>query len=305
NNAINKPFVVRRGGKIKWTGDPFNADIDIQAEYAGIRAPISGLISEYLDFASRDIQLEAENPTDVDLLMQLSGELMQPNIDFDLSFPRLQGNLRSYAENKVRTLKQDQSALNRQVFGLVTLGQFIPSELTVAQNPGGLINHTLSEVLENQLSIILTDLFSGIIEESKIISDLDIDLAYNRFDDTGSNPIDDPEDAILATEEYQFVGKARLFNDRWIVAYGPSIQRGTSANNTNSVYGHDAVIEYLISKDGRIKFRIANIHEPSIAGGSENRTSAGISYEREANTLKELISGKDKSSKKNIQNQSQ
>ena len=36
-NLINKPFSVKRGGSIVWDGDPFEAQIDLEASYADLK----------------------------------------------------------------------------------------------------------------------------------------------------------------------------------------------------------------------------------------------------------------------------
>lgn len=46
---INKPFAIDRGGLITWSGDPLNADLNIQARYTGLRIPPRNLIAEFLE----------------------------------------------------------------------------------------------------------------------------------------------------------------------------------------------------------------------------------------------------------------
>ncbi|NJL77598.1 MAG: hypothetical protein HC892_23755 [Saprospiraceae bacterium] len=92
--------------------------------------------------------------------MKLQGELFNPSITFDLDFPRLQGDIKTYVDNKMLNVKQDQNELNKQVFGLIVLGQFIPSEFTLSGQSGSDIAiSTVSELVANQLSILVTDFF--------------------------------------------------------------------------------------------------------------------------------------------------
>lgn len=284
---VNKPFTVQRGGTITWEGDPFNAIIDLKANYEGLSTPIAGLIQEYLGFSSNRTQINAQTPTEVDLLMHLRGELLKPTIDFDIQFPRLQGNLKTYAETKLRTLREDQNALNRQVFGLIVLGQFIPEEISIDQG-GTLINNTVSELLANQLSIILTDFLSEVIGNNKVISNLDVDLAYNRYD--GQATINQNK-RFLSGEQYQAAVRANVVNDRWVVTVGPKfLTSGTGGNaDSQAAYGHDIVLEYIMNEDRTFKLRISNVLEPDIGGGSnQQKTAAGISYEREFDTFEDF-----------------
>ncbi len=179
NLFVNKPFDLEQGGTIVWSGDPYNADIKINAIYKGLTTNVSNFIQEYIASAPSDIRALARTPTNVILKMELQGSLLSPAINFDIDFPNLPTELKSYTDSKLRTVKQDQNELNRQVFGLLVMGQFLPSDYTFA--PGDIGINTLSEMIANQLSIYLTELVSEWISEDGIISGIDFDISYNKY----------------------------------------------------------------------------------------------------------------------------
>ncbi|MDV7401062.1 translocation/assembly module TamB domain-containing protein, partial [Arthrospira platensis SPKY1] len=99
-NLVNKPFVVRRGGTIRWSGDPFGAKINIDAEYKDLKATLTNFLAEYLITESDpQVKQAARTQTEVDLVMNLSGDLLKPNVAFDIQFPKVINALREYTDS--------------------------------------------------------------------------------------------------------------------------------------------------------------------------------------------------------------
>src|SRR5690606_33352461 len=111
-NFVNKPFTVRRGGIIRWTGDPLDAQIDLQADYSGLRTSLTNFLSEY--GLTGQLASEAQRSTEVELTMRLTGSLLRPNLDFSLNFPEVPESLRSYVDSKVRNLSNNKEQMNTQ-----------------------------------------------------------------------------------------------------------------------------------------------------------------------------------------------
>ncbi len=286
-NLVNKPFVVEQGGKIQWRGDPLNATIDIAAKYKDLNTAIANLIPEYLSFVSPDTRNRASQQTSVDLTMYLKGELFEPLISFDLNFPRLQGDLRTYADNKLRTLRQDQNELNKQVFGLIVLGQFIPSDFSLSGQSGGDITiNTVSELLANQLSILVTDFFLQVFDDSNLISNVDFDIAYSRY----KNEVDFTQDNFfIYGEAIGIRQKASLFDERFTLIIGGNRTSAATATSNRTALGGDIVVEAFLNKERTLKLRAYSIFEPSIIGGNDTKVGTGLSYRKEFNSFKELF----------------
>ncbi|MBK8491912.1 MAG: translocation/assembly module TamB domain-containing protein [Saprospirales bacterium] len=292
-NLVNKPFVVRRGGTIRWSGDPFKAEINIAAEYKDLKASLTNFLAEYLVNETGSIKDAARLPADVDLVMNLSGELLLPTVDFDIQFPRVPNELKNYTDSKLRILRQDQNEMNRQVFGLVILGQFLPAQNALQGQELAIGINTLTEMLSQQFSNYLTGLVSEWRSEEGLISGIDFDIAYNYIQGTDVN---DP-DQLYRSNEVQVRLKNYLFDDRLAVNVGGNfdLTGGSSfpgaATSSGILFAGDLAVEYLLTKDQTLKIRFYQSTEPAIEGGRQNKTGLGLSYRKEFDTFDEFIKG--------------
>lgn len=292
NLGLNKPFTVEPGGTVTWAGDPYEATINVNAVYEGAKASVGNFVGEYLAAASENAQNLAQTPTAVDLKMNLTGSLLKPDIGFEIEFPQLDSELRGYAENKMRTIRQDPNELNRQVFGLLVLGQFMPSGYTLQAGDVGL--NTLSEMLSNQLSIYVTEFVSELLVGTNFIEGIDFDVSYNRFSTTSLTDAN-----IITGDELNFRTKVRLSN-RLSLSGGVEVGVGGGTSlttNTGQTTG-DIQIEYAITQDRRLKIKGYILSEPDIGGGIRQKAGAGISFRKEFDSISELVSFRNKKKKK-------
>ena len=147
---------------------------------------------------------------------------MQPEIQFDLDFPTLTGELKNYTESKLRTIRQDQNELNRQVFGLLVVGGFLPNDSGGLQGTEGIIaTNTVSELLSNQLSMYLTALLSEVLTDVDFISGVDFKVNWSVYE---ADQVLSPNGGRLTVTGNQFELRQRfdLFNDRFSVDLGGS-----------------------------------------------------------------------------------
>jgi hypothetical protein len=299
-NVVNKDFRVKQGGIIRWNGDPFEAQISLAAEYQDLKTPVANFIQEYLLNASSAVKQDASNSTDVNLILKLQGDLLHPVIDFDIIFPDLKGELETYAENKLRLLRQDQNELNRQVFGLIVVGQFLPSDLSFRGTD--IIYNTVSEFISNQLSLLLTELFSEVIGEGKVLSGIDFDIAYNQYRSIDLN------DQISSGEAFELSVTQNFFDDRLSIQVGGNVNidnalQATPGSNGTFV-GNDLVIEYVLNpKLNTLKLRIYQRLQPDIGGGQRLQIGGGLSYRKEFNTFGEFWQSFKKDGKRMKDNQ--
>ena len=298
-NLVNKPFEVKRGGTITWSGDPFGAVIDIEANYARLRKPIYNFVIEYLQ--DDNTKGEARSPTDIDLTMQLTGMLLQPDIAFDIDFPNLSGELKNYAESKLRTIRQDQNELNRQVFGLLVVGGFLPDDAGAVQGTQNMIaTNTLSELLSNQLSMYLTELLSEVFTDVDFVSGVDFVVNWSVYE---ADQVLTPSGGRLTVTGNQLELRQRfdLFNDRFSVNLG-----GSYVDQGSSYFTGDVVLEYYLTKNRRFKVNFYQRSDETLEG-RRNKTGLGFSVQREFDSLNDFInslkgSGKKKKQKKEKEN---
>ncbi|HXR80941.1 MAG TPA: translocation/assembly module TamB domain-containing protein, partial [Saprospiraceae bacterium] len=280
---IKKPFELLPGGTIQWTGNPYDANIDIQAQYKGLSASVYTLIQEYLLNETADVINEARSRTEIDLTMTLTGSLLHPDISFDIAFPLLTGKLKAYTDSKINTLKANENAMLEQVMGLLVTRTFLPSTLGTAQI-NSTIDATFTDLISATLSSYLGGLLGDIIPQGKVLSGIDFQLAVD-YSITGQNPEDTKESGVEIDLPLQF------FNDRLEVNVGGNYVKGAAFVEASEYYAGDVSFGYYITPDRRLKIRAYNQNTLTVEG-RKNKVGLGVAYKREYNNVGEIFGKK-------------
>jgi hypothetical protein len=287
-NVINKDFSVKKGGTIAWNGDPFEAKIKLEAEYKNLTVTPLNFIKEYITPGS-NLEAEAYKRTDVELTLLLEGELLKPDINFDIKFPSLTSQLQTFTDGKLRLLKGDQNELNRQVFGLIVIGQFFPSDFSSGNVLGNTAGNTLSEFLSNQFSLLINNLFSEASEENKIFSNTQFDFVYK----TQNQDVADQSSRVATNQDIQLSITKRFLDDRLSIQVGGNVGIGNDVygvpEETGAFVGDDIVIEYILNKNRTLKLKIYQKLEPDISGGRRFQVGTGLSYRREFDSFSDFF----------------
>ena len=297
-NFINKPFKVEKGGTIRWNGDPYNADVNIKAKYVQKSRLYNLLLSYQEELQNSEVREAANKPVDVEVLMNMTGSLMRPDIKFGLNIVgSTEGRVASLAGLAIKAIQQDDSKLNRQVFGLIALNQFLPEVNAAANlNIGTSSFNTLTEMISQQFSRYLGDLLSEVVEDQNVISSIDVQIGYKMEDDqlsrTGTGSQFD-----LSIDNY-------FLKDKLKVHIGGNLDVNNSQNGANQNYfGGDVVVEYSLSGDGNLKLKLYNRYENSLFG-QRNRAGGGISYQLDFDAIggrkKKKNKDKEKKSRKDL-----
>ena len=283
--VVNKEFSVRPGGIVTWTGDPFEALLDIEADYENLRTPILNFIQEYLlSSANQDLATNASRATEVDLTLKLKGILTQPDINFDLSFPNLDPVLQTYANNKRQQLLLDQNELNRQVFGLIVAGQFLPADLSFGVSDAAI--NTLSEWFSNYFSLLVNDLVKDAFGEEAFISQFDYDFAYNSYRNSSlTQSTSGRSSALEFTVSRDFSNRLRISNDLNVFNNN---QLG-GLNSSGTFVGNNLTIEYILNEDRTLRLRFYERLEPDIVSNRRLEVGTGLSWRREFDSLKDFF----------------
>lgn len=279
-NIINKKFDIDNGGTIKWTGDPYNANINIAATYkqrstlAPFFPPSFSNLANQSGNASGQSgnQTTAYNGLDrnkrypVDCKLYMRDKLLTPDITFGIELPSVPGSIRS----EVMSYINNEQELNRQVFSLLLLKSFVtPLQL---QNPGMTANGTAmgsnaSELLSNQLSNWL----------SQLSKDVNIGVNYRPGDK-------------LSNEELNVALSTQLFNDKLSIDGNFGVNNNL-ATRTSTLIG-DLNIDYKLTEDGKFRVKAFNRSNDNFQiatqGGGLYTQGAGIFYREEFNTWGDL-----------------
>lgn len=277
-NLVNKSFEVERGGTIQWSGDPFDAQIQMRTIYTIPSTSVYNLIAEYLVTGSPGLDQEARSPTEVQLFMNLTGKLLQPDIAFDLGFPRLFGEVRSLVESKMQNLRRDPNDLNWQVFGLIVANNFLPPGLASQGTEYIATINTVSEMISSQFSRYITALMSELVSDVGIISDVGFDFNYNLYQSQAITQIDQ----AFTDSKIQVTQRINFYDDRLSLAIEGSVinTRGIEANS-GVLIGGDFMVEYALTEDRRLKMRVYQRSEPTILGNNRYKVGAGLTFRKE------------------------
>ncbi len=264
---IKKDFSIRPGSKITFNGDPLRAKLDITASYQ-TRVDISSLVADQSidDAASTGIQR-----ADVQVQMKISGDLLEPVLTFDIVLvDDPQGTLADAAENRLRQLRNSETELNTQVFGLLFFNNFI-----VAQNN----RQSISEAGESALLSSVSKLVSNQLNKlaGRWIKGVDLSLGVLAY-----RPGIDPVGADLATEVQVGLSKG-FFNDRLNVKVGGNIDLGTNTGEQDvwTSFTGDFVLEYRLSPAGNYLLRVYRRSNYDVLNeGNVSRSGAGVSIRK-------------------------
>ncbi|TAH06958.1 MAG: hypothetical protein EAZ12_08950, partial [Sphingobacteriia bacterium] len=162
-SILKKPFELlpNAGNFIEWNGDPFKAELHIDAQYTAERVSLTELIGNNT-FSGTVKGYRG----DVYVIASLRNELSKPDISFRLDFP--QGSPIS-SDNEfaqfLAKIQRDENEILKQVSFLIVFGSFAPPGQTTGTSAG--INpYSISSIGINSLSQLLTK------EVNKAVSDL-------------------------------------------------------------------------------------------------------------------------------------
>jgi len=286
-NFFNKNFTIENGGTITWNGDPYEAKIDFSAIYT-TRASLYELVPNTSYLTSDEIR-GLQQRTRVDLYLILTGSLFAPEVSFDIKLPET-SSLNTAATVELARLKQDENELNKQVFGLLVLGHFLPPE-------SGLGGSSLGTEAANSLSSFLSSQISAL--GSSVREDIDFTVNYQSYE-ANINPSSSTD--VEKRNELQVALTKRFFNDRLAVDVGGNLDfsaNGTSSTNSTSNIAGDFAIEYKITPDGRVSGKVySKSNYDYIDATNKQNNGVSLKYTREFDTLKDLFKDPDKQARK-------
>ena len=257
-NIINKRFTVDRGGTLTWSGDPYNAILDIQAVYKLKASLYDLLVNSY-----ENIYQNQRIPVECKIL--LTENLTNPAIDFKIEFPSVETRVVDELQQYFSTNEE----LNKQILSLLVLGKFYTPEYMrgtfEAQNPN-LLGTTASELLSNQLSNWF----------SQINSNFDVGINYRP----GNQITNDEVELALSTQ---------MFNDR--VTINGNIGNNANPNSTkNSNIIGDFEVNVKLTRNSKIQLKAYNRSNNNLIYETAPYTQGiGLSFKEEYNTLNELF----------------
>lgn len=253
---INKKFKVEQGSSLRWSGDPINADIEIDTYYR-TKASLNDL----------DNTFESTTSKTVDCKLALTGKLMKPNVGYDISLPYSEQEVKDRVASRISTEEEK----GKQFLSLLILNRFLYAGSGASQEGnlegGNIAGVNASELLSNQLSNWL----------SQISNDFDIGVSYRPGTE-------------LSPQEVEVALSTQLLNDRLSINGSVDMKTNAEVKQANTIVG-DVDIDYKITKNGKIRARVFNRanEEELITNYSKYTQGVGMFYTEEFDTFNEVI----------------
>lgn len=294
-SLLKKPFELLpdAGNYIEWNGDPFKAELHIDAQYTAERVSMSDLVGK--NSFSGTVKAYRGN---VYVIASLRKELSKPDIKFKLDFP--QGspikNDNEFAQFITR-IEKDENEILKQVSFLIVFNSFAPpgeSNGTAGTNPysfGSIGINSLSQVLTKEVNKAVSNLLYKITRDKSLSFDMGATL-YSSSSIFGTDGNSVQANNRLDRSRVNFkVGKS-FFNNNVVVTFGGDLDfnLGTSSSvqSGNLQWLPDVNVEIILSQDRKLRAIIFSKNSLDISGvnfGRRNRQGISISYRQDFEKL--------------------
>ena len=247
-NFLRRKFNIQKGSRIIWLGTPTEATLDVTATYIAETAPID-LVEGQLIQPSQVTRNYYMQKLPFEVYLYLEGELMKPEIHFDIVLPEdrnynVSNDVVSTVSTRLTQLREQPSELNKQVFSLMLLNRFV-AENPFQSSAGGMnlesfARQSVSKLLTEQLNRLAEGLLGGV--------DLNFDVA--SADDYTTGQRQNRTDLNVGLSK-------RLLNDRLKVTVGSNfeLEGPRNSNQQANNIGGNIALDYQLSKDGRYVIR--------------------------------------------------
>ena len=246
---IQKNIEVVSGGSITWDGSPERARLNLSALYKTEANP-----SILLDNPAVNRKIP------VNVLVDLTGELIQPDINFRIEFPRVSSIVRSELEYKLQNAEQRE----KQALFLVASGSFV--------NDNYQSSNAFTGTLVEKVSSLVNEIFAD--QDGKFKVGLD----YSQGSRTPNQETADRFGITLSTQ----INERILINGKVGVPVG--------GVNESAVAG-DIEVQWLVNEDGSLRINFFNRQADVQFIGEDQifEQGAGVSYSVDFDTFSELV----------------
>lgn len=251
--AVKQKFHIEQGGTITWTGDPYDATLNLKSYYK-TNANIADISSDQLGSNRGGHQ-------DVLCYMNLTESLLKPTIEFDIQAP----NADSDSKILLERIKSDQDELNKQFFSLLLTRKFMPLTGTATANGSAAL-----ELVANQINSML----------SQISSDYKLNVALDR-------------NAISGDDTYEFGVTKGFLDGRLLISGSFGIEnRKIGDHQSQQNFIGDVYVEYVLNEDGTVRINLFNEStDKTIIYDVETglfTQGAGLKYKEDFNNGREI-----------------
>ncbi|WP_144263935.1 translocation/assembly module TamB domain-containing protein [Filimonas lacunae] len=288
---IRKPFILMQnaGSFIEWNGNPYDAILNIDAQYIAERVTLNELLSnQALNLSNSKGSLMGYRGQ-VYVIAELRGKLSRPDIGFKIDFPP---NSVVKNDNDLQLLltriENEPNEMLKQVTYLIVFNSFAPyGEARTGANAGAIGFNTISAVLTSELNKLVSNFLYKITGDKSLNFDVGTSFYSSASlfgnTETGNSKLDRQNITLKVNKS--------LLDGKLIVTFGSDLDFNLSntqaAQSGNFQWLPDIRVEIVLSRDRKLRAVVFNKSSMDVGAGSttgigrRNRQGVSISYTRD------------------------
>lgn len=267
---VKKPFTLNQGS-ITWNGDPYLANIDIDAEY----------LAKNVDISNITISNGIQQKSDIIVISHLTGNLMKPEIDFEFKFDeKSEGAKDFFALKRLDDFKNDKNNLFKQVASLLLLNTFISEQdaFLSGQNTFNIAASTMGGIMSSWL----TGLFNKELERATkgaIQSYIDINPSINL-----QSKAAELQANVRAGFKWHLTKRLVA-----IIAGNYDYNNPYALQYRSGLLTPDISLEWILNNDGSLRVIGFNRTTIDFTSSQRNTTGVKLAYRKEFNKLSDIF----------------
>lgn len=253
-----RKFLIQKGSTITWTGEPTTADVNVTAVYE-VRVSPYDLVEPLIIGENPQVQVKYRDRLPFRVLMNMKGELLQPDITFDIELQQTTAgagaDMAMTINSRLEQLRLEQSEMNKQVFALILLNRFVADNPFASSGGGGsgvsaIARQSVSKLLADQLNALAGNLIEGV--------ELNFGLNSEQDLTTGTGQVRTDFNVGIST---------KLLQDRLRITVGSNfeLEGPVRPNEKTSNIAGNIQADYMLSRDGRYTLRAYRRDEYEVA----------------------------------------
>jgi translocation and assembly module TamB len=267
-NLVKKNFTLVNGSSINWNGSPKNGDLSIKAVHT-VESNSIGLIGNEIGENEKSVY---ERALDYEVGINIDGTIEKPIVSFSLDLPQKEKANYPVLANKLDRLRQPEytAELNKQVFGLLVLGGFLPESSSADINSSTIAATALSNSVNSLLASQLNRF------ASQYIKNVNIDVGIQSYSDYTT-----PGGKTQTAMDFR-VSKS-IMDDRLSFEVGGdfNLNQDQSGSNTGKNYRGDFAIIYDLTGKGDKQLKLFNNQTYDIIYQEIRNTGISLIFIRE------------------------
>lgn len=270
-NTIRRVFGLDAGSKIVFQGAPTNAQLDMRALYS---TEVS--TTALLERSGNSVAVNGGGAqrAEVSVVLDVKGTLSEPELSFNIiAREGASSPVGNALSNALAQLRQNETQLLEQVGSLILFNSFTGS------NSGGNISSMGTSTAVSSVGNLIDGQLNKLAANAK---GFEIDFNIDQYRDISN-------EGNASVTEFGIGLQQKLFNDRLIISAGgnANLQTGQSTSNNFSSFAGDFVIQYLLSRNGKLRVKVFQKSDfNALSNDNIWKTGAGLTYKTKFGQIK-------------------